>query len=136
MPAAYPMPSQQRKRGERRRRALLITLAVATTRPTRAPKRHSSSHFASAAKADRVVRDQTIADREDGAVDITYAVADQREFVRWALRWGTEAEILAPADVRAEVRDLIARLSERYAAVTRGGVKPRPLGRGYKPPSC
>ena len=65
---------------------------------------------ARAAKADRVVRERTIVDREDGGVDITYAVADQREFVRWTLRWGGEAEILAPPEARGEARDVLARL--------------------------
>jgi predicted DNA-binding transcriptional regulator YafY len=70
--------------------------------------------IAGAAKADRVVSERSIADRADGGVDITYAVADPREFVRWTLRWGAEAEILNPPEVRAEARGVIAQLAERY----------------------
>jgi proteasome accessory factor B len=70
---------------------------------------------AGAAKADRVVRERTIVEREDGGVEITYAVADPREFVRWTLRWGAEAEILSPPEVRDEAREVVARLAKRYA---------------------
>ncbi len=74
-----------------------------------------ASVVARAAKADRVVRERTIVDGADGSVDITYEVADPREFVRWTLRWGAEAEILRPADVRAQARDVVASLAARYA---------------------
>jgi predicted DNA-binding transcriptional regulator YafY len=71
--------------------------------------------IAGAAKADRVVRDRTIVECEDHSVEITYAVADVREFVRWTLRWGAEAEIIGPPEARAEARAIIARLTDRYA---------------------
>ncbi len=70
---------------------------------------------AGAAKADRVVRDRTIVDCADGGVEITYAVADPQEFVRWTLRWGAEAEIVSPAAVRAQARALVDRIAVRYA---------------------
>jgi predicted DNA-binding transcriptional regulator YafY len=70
---------------------------------------------AGAAKADRVVRERSIVDLPDGGVEITYAVADPHEFVRWTLRWGAEAEISGPPEVRDEARAVIARLAERYA---------------------
>lgn len=70
---------------------------------------------AGAAKADRVVRERTIVECEDGGVEITYSVADPREFVRWTLGWGAEAEIIDPPDVRAEARSVVARLKDRYA---------------------
>jgi predicted DNA-binding transcriptional regulator YafY len=70
---------------------------------------------AGAAKADRVVRERSIVDLPDGGVEITYAVADPHEFVRWTLRWGAEAEISGPPEVRDEARAVVARLAERYA---------------------
>jgi len=69
---------------------------------------------AGAAKADRVVRDRTIDEREDGSVEITYEVADALELVRWTLRWGEEAEITAPPEVRAIARDVVAAIARRY----------------------
>ncbi|MEO6990296.1 MAG: WYL domain-containing protein [Candidatus Baltobacteraceae bacterium] len=75
---------------------------------------------ASAAKADRIVRERSVVDRADGSVEITYAVSDPDELVRWTLRWGAEAEILAPAHVRANAGAIAAAIAARYA-----GPKPR-----------
>jgi predicted DNA-binding transcriptional regulator YafY len=69
---------------------------------------------ARAARADRVVRERSIRDQADGGVEIDYAVADSAEFVRWAMKWGAEAEILAPTAVRAEARALAQAILERY----------------------
>jgi len=71
---------------------------------------------ARAARADRVVRERAIRDREDGGVDIDYDVADPGEFVRWSMKWGAEAEILAPPAVRAEARALARAILTRYDA--------------------
>ena len=52
----------------------------------------------------------------DGGVDITYAVADPLEIVRFSLGWGAEAEVVAPAEMRraaaAIARDVAARYGE------------------------
>jgi predicted DNA-binding transcriptional regulator YafY len=71
---------------------------------------------AGAARADRVVRDRTIAALEDGSIEITYTVADPDEFVRWTMKWGAEAEIVAPASVREAAASLARALAQRYAA--------------------
>jgi|SRR5271156_1645871 len=72
-----------------------------------------SSVVARAAHADRVVRERTMRDLEDGGVEIDYAVEDPAEFVRWAMKWGAEAEVVAPPEVRAAAlalaRDVVAR---------------------------
>jgi predicted DNA-binding transcriptional regulator YafY len=68
---------------------------------------------ARAARADRVVRERTIRDAPDGGVEIDYLVEDSNEFVRWALKWGAEAEVVGPPQVRAAAaalaRDIVAR---------------------------
>ncbi|MFY9779512.1 MAG: WYL domain-containing protein [Candidatus Baltobacteraceae bacterium] len=69
---------------------------------------------ARAAQADRVVRERTIEEREDGSVEITYTIADAGEFVRWAMKWGAEAEIVAPAAVRAMAVSLARAILARY----------------------
>lgn len=70
--------------------------------------------IAGAARADRVVRDRTIREGDDGGVDIEYAVADPNEFVRWSMKWGAEAEIVAPAEVRAAAASLAHEIAARY----------------------
>jgi len=67
-----------------------------------------------AAKADRVVRERTIVERDDGSVEIAYTVSDAAEFVRWSLKWGAEAEIVAPPDVRAVATDVARAIVRRY----------------------
>jgi predicted DNA-binding transcriptional regulator YafY len=74
---------------------------------------------ANAAKADRIVRDRTVTERDDGSVDIAYEVADPAELVRWTLRWGAEAEVIAPAEVRAAAREVVAAIAKRYEQTPR-----------------
>jgi predicted DNA-binding transcriptional regulator YafY len=69
---------------------------------------------ARAAKAERILKDRSIADRDDGSVDITYAVSDPLEIVRWSFKWGPEAEILAPSEVRETARRLVRAMGKRY----------------------
>jgi proteasome accessory factor B len=70
--------------------------------------------IAGAARADRVVRDRTIRETDAGGVDIEYEVADPSEFVRWSMKWGAEAEIVAPAEVRAAAASLAHEIAARY----------------------
>jgi predicted DNA-binding transcriptional regulator YafY len=69
---------------------------------------------ARAAKAERVVRERTIAELADGFAEITYVVADAGEFVRWTMKWGAEAEILEPPHVRALAAELAREVLARY----------------------
>ncbi len=80
---------------------------------------------AKAAKADHVVRERTILERPDGSVDITYVVDDADELIRWTLRWGTEAEIVAPASARAAAARLTAAIAAAYAGTRRRPPKTR-----------
>jgi predicted DNA-binding transcriptional regulator YafY len=70
---------------------------------------------ARAAKADAIVRDRTITDRPGGGVEITYVVTDPGELTRWSLRWGPEAEVIAPPVVRDAARALIAEIAKKYS---------------------
>jgi len=70
---------------------------------------------AKAAIAARVVLERAIERRTDGAVDIVYHVADVDELLRWVLGWGEQAEVLAPARVRARVCELLEAIGRRYA---------------------
>jgi predicted DNA-binding transcriptional regulator YafY len=69
---------------------------------------------ARAAAADSVVRDRVVEERADGSVEIAYTVADPDEFARWAMKWGGEAEILAPASVREKAVELARAILARY----------------------
>jgi predicted DNA-binding transcriptional regulator YafY len=68
---------------------------------------------ARAARADRVVRERTVREIE-GGIEIDYAVEDPGEFVRWTAKWGAEAEIVAPAHVRAAALELARAMVARY----------------------
>ncbi len=73
---------------------------------------------AKAAIAANVARDREIEREADGAVRITYRVADPLEIVRWSLSWGTEAELLSPATARAAAQEIAQALAGRYGAGT------------------
>ena len=68
-----------------------------------------------AAKAERVVRDRAFADRDDGSVEITYQVSDPLEIVRWSLKWGAEAEVIAPPEVRELARSIVTTMAKNYS---------------------
>ncbi len=72
--------------------------------------------IARAAHADRVVKERTIRDLPGGGVEIDYEISDPGEFVRWALKWGAEAEILAPPGVRTAAAALAREIAARYDA--------------------
>jgi predicted DNA-binding transcriptional regulator YafY len=75
---------------------------------------------AKAATLAQVARERTVAPRADGAVDVTYRVADPLEIVRWSLRWGTEAEVIAPEEARIAAARIARSIAERYATPARG----------------
>jgi proteasome accessory factor B len=54
--------------------------------------------------------------KDDGSAEITYAVSDPTEIVRWAMSWGAEAEVLSPAAARTAARELAAAIAERYGS--------------------
>jgi len=73
---------------------------------------------ARAARADRVVRERTIREAAEGSVEIDYEIDDPGEFLRWVLKWGAEAEVLAPPEVRAAAIALVRDIVRRYERST------------------
>ncbi|HEY5256786.1 MAG TPA: WYL domain-containing protein [Candidatus Baltobacteraceae bacterium] len=69
---------------------------------------------AKAASAAKVVADRTVAQRDDGSVEIAYRVANADELVRWVLGWGEQAEIVAPESARARAREVAAGIAAKY----------------------
>jgi predicted DNA-binding transcriptional regulator YafY len=69
---------------------------------------------ARAAREDRVVRERTIRDAANGGIEIDYQVEDPSEFLRWTLKWGAEAEVVAPPVLRAEAAALARAIVARY----------------------
>jgi proteasome accessory factor B len=82
-----------------------------------------SAVVARAAKADRVVRERSLAEHGDGSIDITYTVADCDEFVRWTAKWGAEAEILWPPQARILARDLALSIARKYEVEARAAYR-------------
>jgi predicted DNA-binding transcriptional regulator YafY len=70
---------------------------------------------AKAATLAQVARERRVTPREDGGVEVTYRVADPLEIVRWSLRWGTEAEVVAPPEARVAAAEIARSVAERYA---------------------
>ena len=70
---------------------------------------------AKAAVAARVVAQREVEHRDDGSAEIAYTVADVDELVRWALGWGTQAEIISPAAARARIAALAAEITKKYS---------------------
>jgi predicted DNA-binding transcriptional regulator YafY len=69
---------------------------------------------AKAAVAARVVAERQVTRNADGSAEIEYRVADVDELVRWVLGWGSQAEIVAPDDVRARIAELTEEISNKY----------------------
>jgi predicted DNA-binding transcriptional regulator YafY len=69
---------------------------------------------ARAASADRVVRERAVRDAPDGGLEIDYQVEDPSEFLRWTLKWGAEAVVVAPEVLRAEAAALARAIVARY----------------------
>jgi predicted DNA-binding transcriptional regulator YafY len=70
---------------------------------------------AKAAALAPAARSRHIERRQDGSAEITYAVADPMEIVRWSLSWGAEAEIIHPDAARLSARELLDAIAERYS---------------------
>jgi predicted DNA-binding transcriptional regulator YafY len=49
---------------------------------------------------------------EDGSVQVRHRVADPRWVVRHVLQYGADAEVIAPPELRALVRDAVARVRD------------------------
>jgi predicted DNA-binding transcriptional regulator YafY len=60
-------------------------------------------------------RSQRLAELPDGSVELSVRVAGIIEIRPWILSWGDAVEVLAPADLRASVSDVVRRAAARYA---------------------
>jgi len=67
-----------------------------------------------AVAASTVARDRNVTARPDGSVDVTYRVADAQEIVRWSMRWGAEAEVVAPDEARRSAAAIARDIAARY----------------------
>ena len=75
---------------------------------------HFAPRVAKAAIAARVVAERQIDRRDDGAVAITYRVADVDELVRWVLGWGAQAEVTSPPELRQRIATLAREIATKY----------------------
>jgi predicted DNA-binding transcriptional regulator YafY len=69
---------------------------------------------AKAAALAPVARSRRIERQADGSAEITYAVADPMEIVRWSLSWGAEAEVVRPDSARRSARELLEQMTAHY----------------------
>ena len=71
--------------------------------------------------------------RRDGRVEISFRLTHLAEIKRWVLAWGSECEVLAPAELRRDVAAEIARLhalySKTYDQPRRGRTRFEPMKR-------
>jgi predicted DNA-binding transcriptional regulator YafY len=84
------------------------------TQPTEVTIRFSPI-VSKAARRARVAPQRSVVEREDGSIDVVYAVADPLEIVRWSLGWGGEAEVIAPAEARTAAREMVERIAGHYS---------------------
>ena len=71
------------------------------------------------AVADRVLEttwhpDQRTERTSDGGVIWRSTVSGVIEIRLWILSWGEDAEVLEPAELRTQVRDILRRAADRY----------------------
>ena len=57
---------------------------------------------------------QVLRDLPDGEIELTLQLGSLPEVESWILSWGDQAEVLAPAELRQNIRTAVARLAVRY----------------------
>jgi len=72
---------------------------------------------------------QQTEDLADGGLMLTISVASLMELGRWVRSWGDKVEVLAPSELRQELREEAVRLARLYTA------KPKPLRRVRSKPA-
>jgi predicted DNA-binding transcriptional regulator YafY len=68
---------------------------------------------------------QRIADQKDGSVILTLETSGRWDVKRWLLGFGTDAELLEPADLRREIAADLRKLAKAYAAKQASAAAPR-----------
>jgi proteasome accessory factor B len=61
---------------------------------------------------------QTLRREADGSIILTFRAGGRREIVSWLLSYGPGAEVLAPADLRTEVGEAVAKMAGIYGRRT------------------
>ncbi len=56
-----------------------------------------------------------------GALELRLRLGALSEVGQWVLGWGTAAEVIAPAELRASIRDTVTALARTYGAASRTG---------------
>jgi proteasome accessory factor B len=74
-----------------------------------------SSEVAWRVKESRWHPTQQVVDLPDGGLELTMSVASMMELGRWVRSWGDKVEVLAPPDLRAELRQEALRLARLYS---------------------
>jgi len=75
---------------------------------------------AASATARRWQAAQRVEKLEDGRAQMTFAVSDVDEVVRWSLGFGADARIVAPAEAVERARQITTQIMARYATATTG----------------
>lgn len=78
-----------------------------------------SALVAAAVTGQQWQREQRVTPLADGGAEIVLAFADLGEAVRWALRFGPEAAIVAPPEAVALARGIVERIARTYDAAAR-----------------
>src|SRR5919199_2590949 len=86
------------------------------------PTKRSRSGCASPPAAQRVQESvwhhsQRLAELPGGGCLLTMRVGGIREIKNWVMSWGADVEVLAPAELRAQVAEDSRRMAARYADV-------------------
>ncbi|MEX2225583.1 MAG: transcriptional regulator [Dehalococcoidia bacterium] len=72
---------------------------------------------------------QSVEDLPGGGVLLTMTVAGMMEVGRWVRSWGDKCQVLAPPELRAELREEALRLARQYASPARPAPRKRTTSR-------
>ena len=78
------------------------------------PVRMRFAQHLAGAVIDRFGKDVMLIPEGEESFTVTAEVAVSPQFFAWVFGFGTEAEILAPEEVRREAGELAARIAEKY----------------------
>ncbi len=78
-----------------------------------------SAQVAPRIRENRWHHSQRLTDNDDGGCDLWLTVAGTREILSWVLSWGSDVEVLAPPELRAEVIEHARRMLAKYDTAPR-----------------
>ena len=59
---------------------------------------------------------QKIKQLRNGGIELSLSLGNLEEIERWILSWGTHAQVLAPTELKEQVRKTVSNLAETYRA--------------------